>query len=60
MTGTASPRQWAASAGRLPPNHSPLFAPDVRTALPPAVTALAAAALGTLAGPEIPDRAATG
>ncbi|MFD5370529.1 amidohydrolase [Streptomyces sp. NPDC127103] len=60
MTGTASPRQWAAAAGRLPPNHSPLFAPDVRTALPPAVTALAAAALGTLAGPEVPDRAATG
>ncbi|MGW4745009.1 amidohydrolase [Streptomyces sp. NPDC004290] len=52
MVGTASPRQWAASAGRLPPNHSPLFAPDPRTALEPAITALAAAALSGLAGAE--------
>ncbi|MFJ2931695.1 hypothetical protein ACIO8G_02895 [Streptomyces sp. NPDC087219] len=59
-TGTASPPQWAGSAGRLPPDHSPLFAPDVRTALPPTIIALVAAALGTLAGPEVPGRAATG
>ncbi|MFH9725794.1 amidohydrolase [Streptomyces sp. NPDC017254] len=51
MVGTASPRQWAASGGRLPPNHSPLFAPDVRTALPAAITALTAAALNRLAVP---------
>ncbi|GHF99193.1 amidohydrolase [Streptomyces zaomyceticus] len=49
MVGTASPRQWAAAAGRLPPNHSPLFAPDVRTALPAAITSLTAAALDRLA-----------
>ncbi|MGO4632877.1 amidohydrolase [Streptomyces sp. 2RAF24] len=54
MVGTASPRQWAASAGRLPPNHSPLFAPDPRTALPAAIGALAAAALSGLAGAGIP------
>ncbi|MEU8762891.1 amidohydrolase [Streptomyces sp. NPDC048659] len=48
MVGTASPRQWKASAGRLPPNHSPLFAPDPRTALPPAIDALVAAALTRL------------
>ncbi|MGW7428349.1 amidohydrolase [Streptomyces sp. NPDC054861] len=54
MVGTASPRQWAASGGRLPPNHSPLFAPDVRTALPPAITALTAAALDRLDAADPP------
>ncbi|MFD8639423.1 amidohydrolase [Streptomyces zaomyceticus] len=49
MVGTASPRQWAAAAGDLPPNHSPLFAPDVRSALPAAITSLTAAALDRLA-----------
>ncbi|MGW4703048.1 amidohydrolase [Streptomyces sp. NPDC004285] len=60
MVGTASPRQWTASAGRLPPNHSPLFAPDPRTALPAAINALVVAALSALAGPETPGRAAPG
>ncbi|MEV4937138.1 hypothetical protein [Streptomyces zaomyceticus] len=45
MVGTASPRQWAVAAGDLPPHHSPLFAPDVRSALPAAITSLTAAAL---------------
>ncbi|MFH8727729.1 amidohydrolase [Streptomyces termitum] len=49
MTGVAGPRQWAATGGRVPPNHSPAFAPDVRTALSPAIAALAAAALDRLA-----------
>ncbi|MEU4275817.1 hypothetical protein AB0F57_12935 [Streptomyces tanashiensis] len=53
MVGTASPRQWTASAGQLPPNHSPLFAPDPRTALPPCITALTAAALSRLASPDL-------
>ncbi|MFF7776511.1 amidohydrolase [Streptomyces tanashiensis] len=55
MIGTASPRQWTASAGRLPPNHSPLFAPDPRTALPPSITALTAAALSGLTGLDLPS-----
>ncbi len=50
MFGTASPRQWAEAGAGLPPNHSPYFAPDVRTALPPAITALTAAALDRLGG----------
>ncbi|MFD4370288.1 amidohydrolase [Streptomyces sp. NPDC058486] len=50
MTGVAGPRQWAATGGRVPPNHSPHFAPDLRSALPPAITALTAAALVRLAG----------
>nr|WP_188269010.1 MULTISPECIES: amidohydrolase [unclassified Streptomyces] len=49
MTGTAGAGQWAAAAGRLPPNHSPLFAPEVRAALPPAIDALTVAALDRLA-----------
>ncbi|MER5966454.1 amidohydrolase [Streptomyces sp. NPDC002057] len=48
MVGAAGPRQWADSAGQLPPNHSPLFAPDVRSALPHAITTLTAAALDRL------------
>ncbi|MFF6996720.1 amidohydrolase [Streptomyces sp. NPDC008313] len=50
MTGVAGRRQWAATGGRVPPNHSPLFAPDIRSALPPAISALTAAALDRLAG----------
>ncbi|MEV0777700.1 amidohydrolase [Streptomyces sp. NPDC050428] len=47
MVGTASPRQWreARAAGRpVPPNHSAEFAPDVRTALPAGIAAMATAA----------------
>ncbi|MGW3371976.1 amidohydrolase [Streptomyces hydrogenans] len=51
MTGVAGPRQWSAHGGRVPPNHSPRFAPDVRSALPPAIAALAAAARNRLADP---------
>ncbi|MER8232663.1 amidohydrolase [Streptomyces sp. NPDC094049] len=51
MTGTAGAGQWAAAGGRLPPNHSPRFAPDVRAALPPAIDALTVAALDRLAPP---------
>ncbi|MEU4262995.1 amidohydrolase [Streptomyces argenteolus] len=50
MVGVVGPKQWAADAARLPPNHSPRFAPDIRTALPPAITALSAAALARLGG----------
>ncbi|MFI8513417.1 amidohydrolase [Streptomyces sp. NPDC085460] len=52
MTGVTGARQWAATGGRVPPNHSPRFAPDVRSALPPAITALTAAALDRLNGPS--------
>ncbi|MFB7426255.1 amidohydrolase [Streptomyces hydrogenans] len=51
MTGVAGPRQWSAHGGRVPPNHSPRFAPEVRSALPPAIAALAAAARNRLADP---------
>lgn len=47
MVGTVSPSQWRAarSAGRpVPPNHSAEFAPDVRTALPAGIAAMATAA----------------
>ncbi|MFF2728914.1 amidohydrolase [Streptomyces sp. NPDC058008] len=49
MLGTTGPKQWAATppAG-IPPNHSPHFAPDIRTSLPAAITALSAAALDRL------------
>ncbi|MFG2568811.1 amidohydrolase [Streptomyces sp. NPDC048567] len=51
MLGTTSPREWAATNGTgIPPNHSPHFAPAIRTALPAAITALTAAALDRLAG----------
>ncbi|MFI8003502.1 amidohydrolase [Streptomyces sp. NPDC086010] len=48
MLGTTGRRQWADSPAHVPPNHSPRFAPDVRTALPVAITALTAAALNRL------------
>lgn len=59
MLGTAGPRAWAAAPGAtaaeklaaLPPNHSPLFAPHVRIALPTGVTALVTAALCGLGSP---------
>lgn len=47
MVGTVSPGQWRAAraAGRpVPPNHSAEFAPDVRTALPAGIAAMATAA----------------
>ncbi|MYW11486.1 peptidase dimerization domain-containing protein, partial [Streptomyces sp. SID2563] len=51
MLGTTSPREWAATNGtNIPPNHSPHFAPAIRTALPAAITALTAAALDRLSG----------
>ncbi|MFJ8765261.1 amidohydrolase [Streptomyces clavifer] len=50
MIGVMGPKQWAEAATGLPPNHSPHFAPDIRTALPPAITALTAAALTRLGG----------
>ncbi|WP_326700481.1 amidohydrolase [Streptomyces sp. NBC_01754] len=50
MFGTASPKQWADHGAAPPPNHSPHFAPDIRTALPPAITSLTAAALDRLGG----------
>lgn len=59
VTGTASPRQWAASAGRLPPttplSSRPTCGRPCRRPSP-----RSRRRLGTLAGPEIPDRAATG
>ncbi|MFC9029006.1 amidohydrolase [Streptomyces arboris] len=53
LLGTTGVREWrAARAGGAPvdPNHAPGFAPDVRTALPAGITALAAAARQVLGG----------
>ncbi|MGW1137915.1 amidohydrolase [Streptomyces zhihengii] len=56
LLGTTGARRWRealATGAPLPPNHSPEFAPDVRTALPTGITALTSAALHTLrARPE--------
>ncbi|MEI7032427.1 amidohydrolase [Streptomyces pratensis] len=56
MLGTAGAGPWrAARAGGepVPPNHAPGFAPDVATALPVGITALAAAARQALRpGPD--------
>ncbi|MFJ4970997.1 amidohydrolase [Streptomyces sp. NPDC088755] len=58
LLGATGVREWrAARAGGepVPPNHAPGFAPDVRTALPTGITALAAAArqvLDTGPGPR--------
>lgn len=56
LLGAVGPGQWRAAPGTgaeklagLPSNHSPRFAPDVRTALPTGVRALWAAALAHLA-----------
>ncbi|WP_326733645.1 amidohydrolase [Streptomyces sp. NBC_01022] len=50
MLGTASPEQWATAGGaEIAPNHSPRFAPAIRTALPAAISALTVAALDRLA-----------
>ncbi|MFE5795405.1 amidohydrolase [Streptomyces sp. NPDC056503] len=51
MTGVTGRRQWAAGPGRVPPNHSSRFAPEARSALPAAITALTAAALDRLDRP---------
>ncbi|WP_327233319.1 amidohydrolase [Streptomyces sp. NBC_01317] len=55
MLGVVGPKTWAGTPGspeeRLaaqPPNHSPEFAPDARTALPTGITAMASAALNWL------------
>ncbi|MFC1412383.1 amidohydrolase [Streptacidiphilus sp. N1-12] len=60
MFGSVGPRQWARAAGgsaaeklaALPANHSPEFAPDVRTALPAGISAMTAAALSHLGARE--------
>ncbi|WP_327367851.1 amidohydrolase [Streptomyces sp. NBC_01217] len=47
MLGVSGVRQWRAARDggtHVPPNHSPEFAPDVRTALPAGITAMASAA----------------
>ncbi|MFE7750927.1 amidohydrolase [Streptomyces sp. NPDC057428] len=56
MLGTTGRTQWAASQAHVPPNHSPHFAPDVRTALPAAITALTSAALTRLGVVPCPRR----
>ncbi|MFG2330878.1 amidohydrolase [Streptomyces sp. NPDC048604] len=47
MLGVTGPEEWSRATPDAPPpaNHSPSFAPDVRTALRPAIAALTAAAL---------------
>ncbi|MEE1926725.1 amidohydrolase [Streptomyces sp. TRM 70351] len=50
MVGVVGPGEWAGDSSP-PPNHSPHFAPHVRTALPSAISALATAALDRLGGP---------
>lgn len=55
MLGVTGARQWrAAREGAVPPpaNHAPDFAPDVRTALPAGITAMAGAALHVLPAAE--------
>ncbi|MFJ1616791.1 amidohydrolase [Streptomyces sp. NPDC087228] len=52
MLGVTGVRQWRAARGggpRVPPNHAPEFAPDVRTALPAGIAAMASAARQVLA-----------
>ncbi|MFE9096907.1 amidohydrolase [Streptomyces sp. NPDC007264] len=59
MLGTVAPKRWAATPGTsaaekvsgLPSNHSPRFAPDLRSALPTGISAMAAAALVHLGSP---------
>ncbi|MFF1420889.1 amidohydrolase [Streptomyces sp. NPDC058280] len=55
MLGAVGPKAWSETPGTaeeklaaLPPNHSPEFAPDVRTTLPTGITALTSAALSWL------------
>ncbi|CAM5541068.1 hypothetical protein GCM10010329_27960 [Streptomyces spiroverticillatus] len=58
LLGVTGARQWrsARAAGTtVPANHAPDFAPDVRTALPTGITAMAAAALHRLAAPAAPS-----
>ncbi|MFJ7199567.1 MULTISPECIES: amidohydrolase [unclassified Streptomyces] len=63
MFGAVGPKQWSVSPGHVPPNHSPHFAPAVRTALPSAISALTAAALDRLGAlppqPSGPDSGTT-
>lgn len=58
LLGTASASSWRASSGDVAerlaaqtPNHSPLFAPDVRVALPTGIQAMVLAARSQLARP---------
>lgn len=51
MLGVTGLKQWRAALAGGPPvesNHSPGFAPDIRTALPTGIAAMAAAALHVL------------
>ncbi|MEV6316291.1 amidohydrolase [Streptomyces sp. NPDC051776] len=51
MLGATSAAQWRSAlseGGPVPPNHSPEFAPDLRTALPTGITAMTDAALHLL------------
>lgn len=51
MLGVTGLKQWRAALAGGPPvesNHSPAFAPDIRTALPTGIAAMAAAALHVL------------
>ncbi len=55
MLGVTGARQWRAARERAvppPANHAPDFAPDVRTALPAGITAMAGAALHVLRSAE--------
>lgn len=60
MVGATGAREWSRASGSgrsgtpepLAANHSPLFAPDVRTGLPTAVTAMTTAALACLGGAQ--------
>ncbi|OEU88943.1 amidohydrolase [Streptomyces abyssalis] len=61
MVGATGAREWSRASGNgsgqpppgpPPGNHSPRFAPDVRTGLPTAVTAMTTAALTCLGGAE--------
>ncbi|MFB6942786.1 amidohydrolase [Streptomyces sp. NPDC060286] len=52
LLGVTGVRQWRAARDggpRVPPNHAPEFAPDVRTALPAGIAAMASAARHVLA-----------
>lgn len=55
MLGATGARQWRAARDGgepLPANHADTFAPDVRTALPAGITAMATAARSLLGSPD--------
>ncbi|MFI5806003.1 amidohydrolase [Streptomyces sp. NPDC051561] len=59
VTGAAQWRTARNTGAPVPANHAPDFAPDVRTALPTGITAMAAAARSALATPAAPSDAET-